>query len=87
MFTGLLLSNAALMSIPFFLADGLKIVYDLILYRNFRSIKPPNAAQQPAHIRSSGLEFLAAQEPYEAVSDPWRRYAKITKDPTLRKDV
>jgi MFS family permease len=40
-FTGLLLANPALMSIPFFLAGGLKIVYDLLLYRSFRSVKPP----------------------------------------------
>jgi len=40
-FTGPLLANAALMNLPFFLAGGFKIVYDLMLYRNFRSIKPP----------------------------------------------
>ena len=40
-FTGPLLANAALMNVPFFLSGGLKIVYDLMLYRNFKSIKPP----------------------------------------------
>jgi MFS family permease len=39
--TGPLLANAALLSIPFFLSGGLKIVYDLLLYRSFRAIKPP----------------------------------------------
>jgi hypothetical protein len=39
--TGPLLANAALMNVPFFLSGGLKIVYDLLLYRNFLSIKPP----------------------------------------------
>jgi MFS family permease len=39
--TGPLLANAALLSFPFFLSGGLKIVYDLLLYRNFRAIKPP----------------------------------------------
>jgi hypothetical protein len=29
------------MSIPFFLAGGLKIVYDLLLLRSFRHVKPP----------------------------------------------
>ena len=38
--TGTLIS-ASLLSVPFFLAGGLKIVYDLLLYRNFRTIKPP----------------------------------------------
>jgi len=38
--TGPLLANAALMSLPFFLSGGLKIVYDLLLYRSFKAIKP-----------------------------------------------
>jgi MFS family permease len=38
---GVLLSNAMLLSMPFFLAGGLKIVYDLALYRSFRALKPP----------------------------------------------
>ena len=38
--TGALFS-ASLMSLPFFLAGGMKIVYDLALYWNFRHIKPP----------------------------------------------
>ena len=40
-FTGPLLANAALMNFPFFLSGGLKILYDLLLYRSFKSIKPP----------------------------------------------
>jgi len=40
-FTGPLLAHAALLSVPFFLSGGLKIVYDLLLYRSFRTIKPP----------------------------------------------
>jgi len=40
-FTGPLLANAALMNVPFFLSGGLKIIYDLLLYRSFKSIKPP----------------------------------------------
>lgn len=40
-FTGPLLANAALMNVPFFLSGGLKIVYDLLLYRSFKAIKPP----------------------------------------------
>ncbi len=38
--TGLLF-GAALLSLPFFVAGGLKIVYDLALYRSFRHLKPP----------------------------------------------
>jgi MFS family permease len=40
-FTGPLLANAALMNVPFFLSGGLKIVYDLLLYRSFKAINPP----------------------------------------------
>ncbi len=40
-FTGMLLGNAALWNIPFFLAGGLKVLYDLLLYRSFRAVKPP----------------------------------------------
>ncbi len=39
--SGLLLSIPSLLSVPFFLCGGLKIVYDLILYRNFKALKPP----------------------------------------------
>ena len=38
--TGLLL-GASLLSVPFFLAGGMKIVYDLLLYRSFRTLRPP----------------------------------------------
>ena len=39
--TGIFLSVPALLSAPFFLSGGLKIVYDLLLYRSFRRMKPP----------------------------------------------
>jgi hypothetical protein len=38
--TGVLL-KASLLNAPFFLAGSLKIVYDLLLYRSFRALKPP----------------------------------------------
>jgi len=38
---GPLLGITALASVPFVLAGGLKIVYDLLLYRSFIGIKPP----------------------------------------------
>jgi predicted MFS family arabinose efflux permease len=38
--TGALLQTS-FMSAPFFLAGGLKIVYDLMIYRSFRALKPP----------------------------------------------
>jgi MFS family permease len=40
-FTGLFLSNPAFLGVPFVISGSLKIVYDLVLYFNFRSVKPP----------------------------------------------
>ena len=39
--TGLFFSVPVLLSLPFFLCGGLKIVYDLLLFREFRAVKPP----------------------------------------------
>ncbi len=39
--TGILLSHPALIGVPFVLSGGLKIVYDLLLYRSFRRLRPP----------------------------------------------
>ncbi len=39
--SGLLLANPLLMNAPLFLAGGLKIAYDLLLYRRFRALEPP----------------------------------------------
>ncbi len=41
MLTGIFLASSALFSVPFFLCGGLKIVYDLALYRSFSTMKPP----------------------------------------------
>ena len=37
---GSLFASAALVNVPLFLAGGLKIVYDLALYRSFRATEP-----------------------------------------------
>jgi MFS family permease len=47
--TGIFLGIPALISLPFFLSGGLKIIYDLALWRNFRSLKPP---EEKAHQRT-----------------------------------
>ena len=36
-----LVGRAALLNAPFFIAGGLKIVYDLLLYRSFKAVRPP----------------------------------------------
>jgi MFS family permease len=38
--SAVLVSNAGLAALPFYLAGGLKIAYDLLLYREFRSVRP-----------------------------------------------
>src|SRR5262249_51361108 len=45
LFVGVMFATPALITLPFFLAGGLKIVYDLLLYRAFVSVRPP---EEPA---------------------------------------
>jgi MFS family permease len=40
-FTGALLSNPMLIGAPFFVAGGLKVIYDVLLYRSFRAVTGP----------------------------------------------
>jgi MFS family permease len=46
--TGSLLAVPALLSVPFFLSGGCKIVYDLLLYRSFRQMKTPEEKIKPS---------------------------------------
>jgi hypothetical protein len=39
--SGALMGSPTLAGVPFFIAGGLKIVYDLLVYRGFKSVKPP----------------------------------------------
>ena len=41
LFAGLLFARPSLISVPFFLAGSLKIIYDVALYFSFRKIRPP----------------------------------------------
>ena len=45
--TGWLIGIPVLFSAPFFLSGGLKIIYDLLLYREFRAVKPPEEKPDP----------------------------------------
>jgi MFS family permease len=42
--SSVLLAGAATAAVPFFLAGGLKIVYDLLVYRDFRAVRPTEEA-------------------------------------------
>ena len=44
--TGALLSYPALLNVLFYLAGGLKIIYDLLLYHSFKTLKPPEEQPQ-----------------------------------------
>src|SRR5204863_3121939 len=41
LFAGLLFSRPSLINVPFFIAGSLKIAYDLLIFRAFRSVRPP----------------------------------------------
>ena len=43
--TGIFLGIPSLFSLPFYLCGGLKIVYDLLLYRSFQTMKPPEESK------------------------------------------
>jgi MFS family permease len=51
--TGFFLSVPALIGVPFFIAGGLKLVYDALLYRSFRSVRPPEEIRDAANPASS----------------------------------
>ena len=48
-FTGPLLANMALMGMPFIISGGLKIIYDVSLYRRFRALRPPEERLQESN--------------------------------------
>jgi MFS family permease len=52
--TGPLLANPALMGLPFFIAGSLKIIYDLLLYRGFQELKPPEEKEVYSTQRHEG---------------------------------
>lgn len=44
--SGVFLANPMLLGMPFFLAGGLKIIYDFLLYFSFRALKPPEEQEK-----------------------------------------
>jgi MFS family permease len=41
LFVGFMFARPALINLPFFIAGTLKILYDLLLYREFVTVRPP----------------------------------------------
>jgi MFS family permease len=52
LFAGILLGNPVLLAAPFYIAGSLKILYDLLLYRNFISLRPAEEQVTPQPKRS-----------------------------------
>lgn len=46
LFVGFMFARPALINLPFFIAGTLKIIYDLLLYRAFVSVRPPEELQR-----------------------------------------
>jgi MFS family permease len=46
LFAGFLFARPGLMNLPFFIAGALKIAYDVLLYREFLAIRPPEEMRQ-----------------------------------------
>jgi MFS family permease len=44
LFVGFLFARPRLISVPFFLAGSLKIIYDILLYKEFVGLRPPDEA-------------------------------------------
>jgi MFS family permease len=46
LFVGFMFARPALINLPFFIAGTVKIIYDLLLYRAFIAVQPPEEAQR-----------------------------------------
>jgi MFS family permease len=46
LFAGFMFARPSLINLPFFIAGTLKIAYDILLYRQFVAIRPPEETQQ-----------------------------------------
>lgn len=58
---GVFLASTTTLNLPFYLAGGLKIIYDLLLYRSFIQVRPPEETS-PAKPPGSGEETAAADK-------------------------
>jgi MFS family permease len=50
--SGLFLASPLLFNAPFFFAGGLKVIYDCLLYKSFKALKPPEEEAAPRAARS-----------------------------------
>ncbi len=59
LFVGLMFARHSLINLPFFIAGTLKIVYDLLLYREFRALPSPEEGRQDTDVLSHPREKSA----------------------------
>ena len=53
-FSSVLMASMGYAALPFYLAGGFKIVYDLLMYREFRNVKPPEERRAQAQAVGRG---------------------------------
>jgi uncharacterized membrane-anchored protein YitT (DUF2179 family) len=46
LFVGFMFARPSLINVPFLIAGTLKILYDLLLYKEFVSVRPPEEVRQ-----------------------------------------
>jgi hypothetical protein len=46
--SSVLIASQGFAALPFYLAGGFKILYDLLIYREFRNVKPPEERKTAA---------------------------------------
>jgi len=56
LFAGFLFARPSLMNVPFYIAGLLKITYDLLLFRAFRALRPPEETGGPGGSRGAGAQ-------------------------------
>ena len=58
---GQMLASSMLFSLPFYLAGGLKLIYDVALWRCFQAVRPHEESVQPETPRSVGMKRTASR--------------------------
>jgi MFS family permease len=58
LFVGLMFARPALINLPFFIAGTLKITYDLLLYKQFVAVQPPEEMRPtPGFTSKTGMKL------------------------------
>ena len=55
-FAGLMFGRPSLINLPFFMAGTLKIIYDLLLYKEFVAVQPPEESSEEKDLTTKGTK-------------------------------